>query len=137
MQWTIKSYLPGWCVALITQGAAIWGSRPLHSGAVILEDSPSGLLHSVIFDRGSLALALLPNTQHPTSFRLPTHMMMHAVSRRAACAVCVALLPSLQLYGNMAGCAMAALHAKKRGAALHILHHRRFADAHLASAEAF
>ena len=34
-----EAYLPGWCTALIIQGAVIRGSRPSHSGAVILEDA--------------------------------------------------------------------------------------------------
>ena len=52
----LESYLPGWCSALINKGADIWGSRPSHSGAVILEDAPSGVLHSVIFGREGLRL---------------------------------------------------------------------------------
>lgn len=89
-QSSLKSYLPGWCVALIIQGAAIWGSRPLHSGAVILEDSPSGLLHSVIFDRGSLALALLPNTRPFRAHIVQTFRVTHNHARNEIAAYTVA-----------------------------------------------
>ena len=63
--YTTVAYLPGWRVALIIQGATVRGSRPLHSGAVILEDSTSVLLHSVIFYSGGLALALPPTSSIP------------------------------------------------------------------------
>ena len=81
----LESYLPGWCSALINKGADIWGSRPSHSGAVILEDAPSGVLHSVIFGREGLRLrGPQLNKQRRRRRRRTTHNMRQADTAASA-----------------------------------------------------
>ena len=81
----LESYLPGWCSALINKGADIWGSRPSHSGAVILEDAPSGVLHSVIFGREGLRLrGPQLNEEQPTTCDKQTRRRARAHHRQTA-----------------------------------------------------